>query len=81
MRNGLGTVSETVIIDPGRRPNLEILRTSGDRDARRAAEFACVAIRINPTATVAAASGLRSRASPRRCAAGAGHGPPSEWCR
>jgi hypothetical protein len=53
MRDGLGTVSEKVIIDPGRRPSREVLITSGERGARRAALFTCVAINVNPTATVA----------------------------
>jgi hypothetical protein len=53
MRDGLGTVSVTVIIDPGRRPSREMLITSGDREARRAAAFACVAMKIDSTATVA----------------------------
>ncbi len=53
MRDGLGTVSEKVIIDPGRRPSREMLITSGDREARRAAAFACVAINVDLTATAA----------------------------
>jgi hypothetical protein len=51
MRNGLGTVSENVIIDPGRLPSREMLITSGDREARRAAAFTCVAINVDLTAT------------------------------
>ena len=43
-RDGLGTVSRTVIIDPGRRGSREILITSGDEESRRAAALACVAM-------------------------------------
>jgi hypothetical protein len=53
MRDGLGTVSEKVIIDPGRRPSREMLITSGDRERRCAAPFACVAISVDLTATAA----------------------------
>ncbi len=81
MRDGLGTVSEKVIIDPGRRPSREMLITSGDREARRAAAFGCVAMNVNPTATAAAATVRRSRACLRRCAADGGRGPPSEAFR
>ena len=44
MRDGLGTVSEKVIIDPGRRPSREMLITSGDRERGAPPTFACVAI-------------------------------------
>lgn len=44
MRDGQDTVSESVNMEPGRRPSREMSMTSGVRDSRCAAAFACVAI-------------------------------------